>query len=110
MNKSTREAMTEAVYPPQTAYERANRSLDRGPEPSEPALGGRARELLGYLQELEQVQGEIRYKLMGRAPSQAAAEGPNKRTDEPCIDELLAVACTLAANLVGEQKTILARI
>jgi hypothetical protein len=87
-------------------YENANRA----PEPSEPSLLTRTHELLAYLNQLEGGQSEIRTKLMGRPPCDSACEPANKRLDEPCLEELLAKACSLAASLVGEQKTILARI
>lgn len=84
---------------------------DREPQPKEPALLNRMHELLGYLNQMEGLQSDIRAKLHGRVPSSGSdGMGGNKRADEPCLDELLATACTLAANLVGEQKTILGRI
>jgi hypothetical protein len=81
----------------------------RSEPPQEPALLLRANELLGYLNQLEGLQRETRVKLLGRVPS-CASDDDSRRPDERCLDELLATACAMAAMLVGEQKTILARI
>lgn len=82
------------------------------PQPKEPALVQRTHELLGYLGELEEVNRAVRRKLIGEDPGDIGppSHSPNKRPDEPCLEELIAVACNRAACLVGEQKTILARI
>lgn len=83
---------------------------NRAPEPiKEPGLCDRTRELLGYLETMEGLQSDIRAKLLGRVPT-ANGNHSDKRDHEPSLDELLATACTLAATLVGEQRTIFAHL
>lgn len=78
------------------------------PTPREPGPLDRTREMLGYLRDLEQVQREMRLKLFGPWPEEP--QSPEKRTDEPCLDEMLANACQRAALAVGESKSLLNRL
>lgn len=100
-----------------SAYDRAKAAeYFDPPTPSEPPLLARSRELLGYLQELAMLQADIWFKLLTpRVPAKRGGDdGPNSCGDkilrEPSLEELLATNCSLAASLVGEQKTILARL
>lgn len=89
----------------------SSRSLDVAPEPMEPNLIARAHEILRFVNELECLQHEIRLKLTGPYPSVADGNSADrKRLDEPCLEELLAMACTRIACLVGDQKSILGKI
>lgn len=81
-----------------------------GPEPIEPSMLARTRELIGYLSELESLQAETRRRISGPYPEACGANDAAKRTDEPCLEELLAIACNRAACVVGEQKSILSKI
>jgi hypothetical protein len=79
------------------------------PSPREPGIRARLMELIGYLDEHEKCQAELRQQLCGPSPV-GGPESGNKRLGDPSIEELLAGACQKAACLVGEQKSINARL
>lgn len=76
--------------------------------PSEPGLRSRIIETLGYLSEAENLQRDLRRQLCGPFPE--SAENGAKRAEEPGIEELVANACTRSAMLVGEFKSLMARL
>jgi hypothetical protein len=87
----------------------AVRGRDRDiPEPKEPNMLRRTEELLGYLSELDQLQAETRRRLYG--PSPECDPSVNSKMATEYLDDMLLRACQKAACLVGEQKSILARI
>lgn len=82
-------------------------TIARLPEPTEPPMKAKAAELLRLLFELGEVQDDTQAKLFGPFPK----EGPSgKDAGDPGLEELLAHATALAASLVGQAKTINARI
>ena len=81
-----------------------------GPETSIREAGpiGKANETIGYLNELEQLHGELRRKLYGPYPEpKGTAE---KRVDEPSLEEKLHTICQRVACLVGDAKSLLSRL
>ena len=77
--------------------------------PSEPGLRSRLIEMLGYISEAENLQRDLRRQLYGPFPEGAECNS-EKRLGEPGIEELLANACQRSAMLVGEFKSLMARL
>lgn len=76
------------------------------PEPKEPSMKDKAMELLRFLGELSEVQDSTQAKLFGPFPE----KGESGNDDEPGLEELLARATLMAASLVGQARTMNARI
>lgn len=74
----------------------------------EPGPCDKAREVLGYLRELEQLQADLRQRLYGPYP--ATDEANSKTAHEPSLEENLGQISQRAACLVGEMKSILTRL
>lgn len=77
--------------------------------PSEPGLRSRIIEMLGYISEAENLQQELRRQLCGPFPM-AGQSDPAKAQSDLGIEELLSNACTRTAMLVGEFKSLMARL
>ena len=69
---------------------------------------GKARETVGYLNEIDIMLGDIRRKLYGPYPTEAAnsAKNPN----EPSLDELLRSICQRSAMVAGDLKNLLSNL
>ena len=74
--------------------------------PKEPNITERVRELVGYIGQLEDVQANIRARLIGPAPS----AGASSDKDVACLEVEISDACTRLACLVGEARTILGKL
>ncbi len=75
------------------------------PEPSEPGPIRRTEEMIGYLQSLEMTLYQISDRLFGPQPACDNAGNKEARTAIP-LDELLAKACTMSAQLCGFASTL----
>ena len=75
--------------------------------PRESNVSERAKELLGYLHELDAVQAATREKLLGPSPQ---AQGTQPTPGEPSIEQLVAMACQRAACILVEAKSIHGRL
>lgn len=99
-NKSTLE--------PPTGY--GSRGLrDASPEViREAGPVGKARETLGYLNELEMLQRDIRLKLYGPFPE--SGEAGAKSSHEPSLEEMLTQICQRTAMAAGDAKNLLSKL
>ncbi len=95
-------------FQPTYAGDTVGRNYTDAP-PTDPGIKGKLMELLNYLGEAEREQSILREALLG--PSPELANGGTVHSErEPSIDELLMRACHQAACLVGESKSINARL
>lgn len=88
----------------------AGHPLSANIPPANPTMIQHGQELLAYLAELDHLQAETRARLLGREPLPSDPNGLKEPDKVPCLEHLIAHACSAAACLVGEQKSILARI
>ncbi len=70
---------------------------------------GKAKETIGYLNELDSLLANVRMKLYGPFP-QENASAPDKRTQEPCLEEMMHHICQRAAGISGDVKNLLSRL
>lgn len=77
------------------------------PQPREPNVSARAKELIGYLYELDGVQAAIRASLYGASPQDASG---TSQAGDRSLEELVAMACQMAACILGEAKSIHSRL
>ncbi len=80
------------------------RGSGRETEPQEPCLHAKADETLGFISELEHVQGRIEAYLYGERGN----DNPAPKPVTPCsLEGKMAEACTRAACLVSQSRTML---
>ncbi len=79
------------------------------PQPKEPSLLTCAQELFGYLHDLASAQREARARIFMPEPCDRPDTGECRPNPES-LEAILRQSCQLAANLVGEARTINAKL
>ncbi len=84
------------------------RNYQDKPQPKEPSLLTCAQELRGYLYELGKIHADTRSQLFQPEPSEIRGNGSEETGDT--LEGVLRHSCRLAACLVGEARSINARL
>ncbi len=69
---------------------------------------GKAREAIGYLNELDAIIRELRIKVYGPYPEDT--QNNAKTSTEPCLELLLMEICHRSAGLTGDARNLLSRL
>lgn len=83
-------------------------SRDMDGPPREKGPVGKAQETLGYLNELETLQRDIRVKLYGHFPE--SCDNNVKSPGDPSLEEMLQWICQRTALAVGDAKNLLSKL
>lgn len=78
-------------------------------EPREAGPIGKAKETLGYLNELDSLMSNFRHALYGPSP-ELKGEAGRSMDKEPSLEEMLIVICQRSAMAVGEMKSLFSRL